>query len=237
MRFEGKIFVIAGGAGGIGRAIAKRALAEGATVISWDLQTGAEEGAHAMAVDLSDPDAVKTARDQVIARFGRVDVLVCSAGVTGKATTVEEMPFAEWRRVLTINLDAVWICCNVLIPDLKAAPAGRIVNLASIAGKEGNALQSAYSAAKAGVIALTKSLGKELADSPVRVNAIAPAQIATDLLLQMPEDQRRLMLTKIPMGRAGTPEEVAAMALWLASEECSFTTGATFDLSGGRATY
>lgn len=237
MRFEGQVFVITGGAGGIGRAIAARALAEGATVISWDLQTEAAPGIHAMAVDLSDPGAVRAARDAVIARFSRVDTLVCSAGITGKAAMVEDMPFVEWRRVMTVNLDAVWICCHTLIPDLKAAPAGRIVNLASIAGKEGNALQSAYSAAKAGVIALTKSLGKELADTPVRVNAIAPAQIATDLLLQMPEDQRRLMLTKIPMGRAGTPEEVAAMALWLASAECSFTTGAVFDLSGGRATY
>lgn len=237
MRFSGKIMVVTGGAGAIGGAAARRAVAEGATVISWDMRQPEIEGVNGMVVDLCDSTAICAARDEVVERFGGIDILILAAGITGDVLPVDEMPFEEWRRVMAINLDSVWLCCHEMVPDIRESEAGRIVILASIAGKEGNANQAAYSAAKAGAIALTKSLGKELAETNVRVNAIAPALIETPLIHQMPEQQRAFTLSKIPMKRAGKAEEVAAMALWLASDECSFSTGAVFDISGGRATF
>lgn len=198
----------------------------------WDIAEGADER-----IDLTDETAVNRAMAQLVERFGRIDVLVNAAGITGPTVNIEHYSFSEWKRVLDVNLTSTFLCCKAAIAPMRQRNAGRIINLASIAGKEGNAGMTGYSAAKAGVIALTKSLGKELAATEIRVNAIAPAVIATDLVKQMSDDAYRNVLAKIPLGRAGRPEEVAAMVAWLASDECSFSTGAVFDLSGGRATY
>lgn len=227
-----RIAVISGGCGGIGRAVRARLVAAGATVMVWDIAEGADER-----IDLTDETAVNRAMAQLVERFGRIDVLVNAAGITGPTVNIEHYSFSEWKRVLDVNLTSTFLCCKAAIAPMRQRNAGRIINLASIAGKEGNAGMTGYSAAKAGVIALTKSLGKELAATEIRVNAIAPAVIATDLVKQMSDDAYRNVLAKIPLGRAGRPEEVAAMVAWLASDECSFSTGAVFDLSGGRATY
>jgi NAD(P)-dependent dehydrogenase (short-subunit alcohol dehydrogenase family) len=237
---DGKTVVITGGSGGIGQAVARRAIASGAKVCLWD--NGAPPATTAtdtlqLQVDVTDEAAVARAYADTITRFGRVDVLVNSAGITGPTMTVQDYPLDAWLKVMAINLTGTFLCSRVVVAGMVAQGYGRIVNLASIAGKEGNAQQSAYSASKAGVMALTKSMGKELAKVDVRVNCIAPAMIESALLEQMPESKRNENLAKIPMGRAGTVDEIAAMALWMASEECSFTTGATFDASGGRATY
>lgn len=237
---NGKIVVITGGAGGIGQAIAQRALGSGATVCSWDNAAPNTHGAAditQMQVDITSEAAVAAAHADTIAQFGRIDVLVNSAGITGPTLTVQDYPLDAWQKVMAINLTGTFLCSRVVVAGMVQNGYGRIVNMASIAGKEGNALQSAYSASKAAVIALTKSMGKELAKVDVRVNCIAPAMIESALLEQMPASKRAENLAKIPMGRAGTVNEIAAMALWMASEECSFTTGATFDASGGRATY
>jgi 2-dehydro-3-deoxy-L-rhamnonate dehydrogenase (NAD+) len=230
--FSGRIFVIAGGCGGIGQAVRARLAAAGATVFVWDVAEGADER-----IDLTDETAVNHAMARLVERFGRIDVLVNAAGITGPTVNIEHYSLSEWKRVLDVNLTSTFLCCKAAIAPMRHRNAGRIVNLASIAGKEGNAGMTGYSAAKAGVIALTKSLGKELAATEIRVNAIAPAVIATELVRQMSDDAYRNVLAKIPIGRAGRPEEVAAMVAWLASDECSFSTGAVFDLSGGRATY
>lgn len=230
--FSGHIAVISGGCGGIGQAVRARLVSAGATVIVWDVAVGADER-----IDLTSEIAVDEAMARLLDRFGRIDVLVNAAGITGPTVNIEQYSLAEWRRVLDVNLTSTFLCCKAAIAPMRRQNAGRMVNLASIAGKEGNAGMTGYSAAKAGVIALTKSLGKELASTNIRVNAIAPAVIATDLVKQMSDDTYRNVLAKIPLGRAGRPEEVAAMVAWLASDECSFSTGAVFDLSGGRATY
>lgn len=230
--FSSRVAVIAGGCGGIGKAVRARLADAGATVVVWDLADRADER-----IDLTSEVAVDGAMARLLDRFGRIDVLVNAAGITGPTVNIEHYSLADWKRVLDVNLTSTFLCCKAAIAPMRRQNAGHIVNLASIAGKEGNAGMTGYSAAKAAVIALTKSLGKELANTNIRVNAIAPAVIATDLVKQMSEDTYRNVLAKIPLGRAGRPEEVAAMVAWLASDECSFSTGAVFDLSGGRATY
>jgi 3-oxoacyl-[acyl-carrier protein] reductase len=191
----------------------------------------------AIDVDVTDVKAVEAAAGRVAEHFGGIDILVNCAGVMGPNAPLWEYDVAQWRRVIEVDLNGTFIPCRSCIPHMRQRGWGRIVNLASIAGKEGNANASAYSAAKAGVLALTKSLGKELADTPIRVNAIAPAMIHTALFEQMSESYARQMIAKIPLGRPGTVEEIAALCLWLCSEECSFCTGAVFDASGGRAVY
>ena len=232
MDFTGHVAVVAGGCGGIGQAVRARLAAGGANVIVWDLADGADTR-----LDLTDEGAVDNAMKQLIERFGRIDVLVNAAGITGPTVNIEHYTLADWKRVLDVNLTATFLCCKAAVAPMRRQNSGRIVNLASIAGKEGNAGMTGYSAAKAAVIALTKSLGKELADTGIRVNAIAPAVIATELIKQMSADVLKGVLAKIPLGRPGQPEEVAALVAWLSSQECSFSTGAVFDLSGGRATY
>jgi NAD(P)-dependent dehydrogenase (short-subunit alcohol dehydrogenase family) len=237
--------VVTGGAAGIGLAIAQRLAQSGARVSLWDrdgkalkdaaAQVGA--GTHTARVDVSDEASVKRAFDEAVAALGRVEGLVCSAGITGPNLTTWEYPLADWKQVLDVNLTGVFLCNKVVIPHMKANDYGRIVNIASIAGKEGNPNASAYSASKAGVISLTKSLGKEVARSGIRVNCVTPAAVKTGMFAQMTQAHIDFMLSKIPMGRFGQVEEIAALVAWLCTEECSFSTGAVFDLSGGRAVY
>ncbi|HTS90480.1 MAG TPA: 3-oxoacyl-ACP reductase FabG [Stellaceae bacterium] len=239
---SGRVAAITGGARGIGLAIAARFRQSGAKVALWDLD-GADaaaarlEGAIGLAVDVTDADGVAAALAATEQKLGPLDILVASAGITGPNVTVADYPVDAWRKVIDVDLTGVFLCNRAVVPGMVARSYGRIVNIASIAGKEGNPNAAAYSAAKAAVMALTKSLGKELAATNVRVNCITPAAIKTDIFAQMTEQHIQFMLSKIPMGRFGTVEEAAAMAAWLASEECSFSTGAVFDLSGGRATY
>jgi NAD(P)-dependent dehydrogenase (short-subunit alcohol dehydrogenase family) len=229
---DGRVALIGGGAGGIGVAVRERFMASGASVVTWDLSGKADDQ-----VDVTDEAAIAQGIERIVAKFGRIDILVNCAGVTGPTVPIEDYSLSDWRRTLDINLTSTFLCCKAVVPLMRARNAGRIVNLASIAGKEGNANMTAYSAAKGAVIALTKALGKELANTEIRVNAIAPAVIATELVKQMSEETFKAVVAKIPLGRTGRPEEVAALVAWLASDECSFSTGATFDLSGGRATY
>jgi 2-dehydro-3-deoxy-L-rhamnonate dehydrogenase (NAD+) len=243
----GRTAVVTGGARGIGFAIAQRLLASGARVSLWDRDAAALAEAagplaatgmvHTATVELTDPSSVDAARDATLQRFGGIDCLVNNAGIGGGNKTLWEFTPDEWQRVLQVNLFAVFLVCRAWVPSMTARGWGRIVNIASIAGKEGNPNASHYSAAKAGVIALTKSLAKELATSGVLVNCVAPAVIETDILRQGTPEHTRYMLSKIPMGRFGKVEEAAAMVGWLCSPDCSFSTGAVFDLSGGRATY
>ena len=244
-RFAGRAAVVTGGASGLGKAAAARIVAEGGRVVLWDLNAdtlkaaAAEVGAvTTVALDVADPEAVASAAETSNAALGgRIDILVASAGVTGATAPVQEFPIDSWKRVVDINLNGVFYCCRAVVPFMLANGYGRIVNVASVAGKEGNPNASAYSASKAGVIGLTKSLGKELATSGVLVNCVAPAVVRTELFSQMTEQHIQYMLSKIPMNRFGEVEEVAEMVAWLASDLCTFATGATFDLSGGRATY
>jgi 2-dehydro-3-deoxy-L-rhamnonate dehydrogenase (NAD+) len=229
---DGRVALIGGGAGGIGVAVRDRFIASGASVVTWDLSGKADDQ-----VDVTDESAIARGIERIVAKFGKIDILVNCAGVTGPTVPIEDYSLSDWRRTLDINLTSTFLCCKAVVPLMRARNAGRIVNLASIAGKEGNANMTAYSAAKGAVIALTKALGKELANTEIRVNAIAPAVIATELVKQMSEETFKAVVAKIPIGRTGRPEEVAALVAWLASDECSFSTGATFDLSGGRATY
>ncbi|WP_460448845.1 SDR family NAD(P)-dependent oxidoreductase [Alsobacter sp. SYSU BS001988] len=239
-----RIAVITGGAGGLGYAIGRRLAANGDTVVLWDIDADAVRraaaslpGARAAVVDVTRQDSVDQAARAVMDDLGAIDVLVNSAGITGPNKLLADYSFEDWRRVMAINLDGTFLCCRAVTPLMLKGENGRIVNLASIAGKEGNANASAYSASKAGVIALTKSLGKELAQTSIRVNCVAPAAIETELLRQMTPEFTQFVISKIPMGRLGQPDEVAAMVEWLASPACSFSTGAVFDISGGRATY
>ena len=239
-RFRGRKAVVTGGASGIGWAIVERLASEGASVAIWD-QSGAPADAtidaRTISVDLTDPAAVEAATRQTIESLGGIDILVCSAGIAGQNATLWEYPLDEWRKVIDINLNALFYCNRAVVPHMRERNYGRIVNIASIAGKEGNPTASAYSASKAAVIGLTKSLGKELAKTAITVNAITPAAVRTAIFDQITQEHIDFMLSKIPMGRFGKVEEIAAMVAWLASEECSFTTGAVFDISGGRATY
>ena len=240
---EGRMAVVTGGAQGIGRAVAERLIAGGATVTLWDSDRGlvertAEEiGASFVEVDLASWDAVRSATARTEAEMGRVDILVNNAGVAGDNATVADYPVEEWKRVMAVNLDGPFHCCKAVVPGMTRTGYGRIVSVASIAGKEGNPNASAYSVSKAGVIALTKSLGKELAGHDIAVNCVTPAAAKTAIFDQMKQEHIDYMLSKIPRGRFVTVEEVASMIAWLASEENSFTTGGVFDLSGGRATY
>lgn len=239
--------IVTGGARGIGRAIAERLLASGARVSLWDVDAAALERAagemastgrvHTAAVDLADLASVQAAAGVTAAAFGKLDILVNNAGITGGNAKTWEIQPEDWRRVMDVNLNGPFYCCLAVVPFLLENGYGRIVNIASIAGKEGNPNAAHYSASKAGVIALTKSLGKELAGANITVNAVAPAVIATDILQQMQQSHIDYMLSRIPMGRFGKKDEAAALVAWLCSEECSFSTGAVFDLSGGRATY
>lgn len=240
---NGKVAIVTGGARGIGFQIAKRLTESGARCCLWDMNSdtlaGAAKtlGAHGVTVDISNPESVQAAFDQTVKHFGAVDILVNNAGIAGVTKKAWEMTPGEFMEVLQVNLFGVFLCCRAVIPHMVQRGSGRIVNIASIAGKEGNPNASHYSSAKAGVIALTKSLGKELAKTGVLVNCITPAVIQTDILKQVTQEHIDYMLSKIPMGRFGKTEEAAAMVAWLASEDCSFSTGAVFDLSGGRATY
>ncbi len=233
-RFKGRTAIVTGGASGIGQDIAARLAAEGARVSVWDLHAA---GADSQALDITDPAQVEAAMTATVAALGRLDILVCSAGITGPVAAVRDYRVEDWQRVIDVNLNGLFYCNRAAVPHLVAGDQGRIVNIASIAGKEGNPNASAYSASKAGVIGLTKSLGKELAATPVRVNAVTPAAVRTPLFAQMNEQQIGYMLSKIPMARFGEIAEVTALVCWLASAEASFSTGAVFDASGGRATY
>jgi NAD(P)-dependent dehydrogenase (short-subunit alcohol dehydrogenase family) len=245
--FTDRFAVVTGGAQGFGRAVAERLLAGGGAVAIWDNdatladQTAAELAAAgeviAIAADVADYAAVERAHDATVAAFGHIDILVNNAGIAGLNAKVWEYPLEEWNRVLAINLTGQFNCLRALIPDMIAQNYGRVANVASIAGKEGNPNASAYSVSKAGVIALTKSIAKEVADNNIAVNAITPAAAHTRIFDQISDEHIRYMLSKIPRGRFVTVDEVAAMIAFMVSDECSFTTGAVFDISGGRATY
>ena len=242
----GKVAVVTG-ARGIGLAVVQRLLASGANCSLWDKDAtalaaaaqslNAPDRVATVAVDITDEAQVAAATAATQARFGAIDILVNNAGIAGVSKKLWECSAAEWRAVMELDLFAVFLCCRAIVPLMLARPAGRIVNVASIAGKEGNPNASHYSASKAGVIGLTKSLGKELATTGIRVNCITPAVIETEILQQCSPEHVKYMLAKIPLGRPGSVAEVAALVAWLCSAECSFSTGAVFDISGGRATY
>jgi 3-oxoacyl-[acyl-carrier protein] reductase len=224
--FAGRTAIVTGGMQGIGAAIVKRLRTSGAEVLVWDLDGSPR-------VDVSDAASINSALQKV----GKVDVLVNNAGIAGKNVPTVDYPIEEWERVLRVNLTSQFLCCRAVAPRMVKAKYGRIVNIASVAGKEGNPNAVAYSASKAGVISLTKSLGKELAQTGVLVNCVTPAAAKTAIFDQMTRQHIDYMLAKIPMGRFVEVDEIAALVCWLASEDCSFSTGAVFDVSGGRATY
>ena len=228
--FKGRTAVVTGGMIGIGAAIVKRLEASGAKVAIWDVN-GPEK------VDVTDQDSIDRALKKTLASFGKIDVLVNNAGIAGPTVPVVEYPVAEWKRVIDIDLHGPFLVSRVVVPHMVKAGYGRIVNIASIAGKEGNPNAAAYAAAKGGLIAFTKALGKELAQAGVLVNCVAPAAAQTAILDQVSPEFIKFMLSKIPMGRFVKVDEIAALVCWLASEDCSFCTGAVFDISGGRATY
>ncbi len=242
---EGRVAVITGGAQGFGRAATERFIASGAKVAIWDRdmalveKTASELGSSvkAFACDVTDPKSVEKARDATLAAFGRIDILVNNAGIAGPTAKVWDYSLEELQMTMRVNLEGPWICCKAIVPGMIAQNYGRIVNIASIAGKEGNPNASAYSASKAALIGLTKSLAKEVATYDISVNAIAPAVARTAILDQVTEEHINFMLSKIPRGRLVTVEEVAALIAWAASSDCSFTTGQVLDISGGRATY
>jgi len=242
-----KTALVTGAARGIGKAIASRLLKDGLAVAIVDIDEAAARKAAAelasqgesfpIAADITDTASVAAMVDRILKRYSSIDVLVNNAGIGGRAAPVIEYPEEEWRRILAVNLDAVFYCCKAVLPSMLARGSGRIINVASISGKEGNPNMSAYSSSKAGVIGFTKALAKEVATKGIYVNCITPAVIETELLTQLTDDAVNYMVSKIPMNRVGKPDEVAALVSWLASEECSFSTGAVFDISGGRATY
>ena len=243
--FQGRHAVVTGGATGLGFAIAQRLIQSGGSVSVWDRdEAGAQQAvqklgakATAVACDVADHASVQAAVKRTLSTAPRVDALVNCAGITGPNTRLWDYPPQAWRQVFDVNVHGTFHCCRELAAVMRQQGYGRIVNIASVAGKDGNPNASAYSASKAAVIGLTKSLGKELADVDVRVNCVTPAAVKTAIFDQMTPEHIQFMLSKIPMGRFGTPEEVAAMVAWLCTEDCSFSTGAVFDLSGGRATY
>jgi len=243
--FANRNAVVTGGAAGIGLAIAKRLAASGARVALWDCDPRALQAAQSavghdavtFALDVSDAATVDRTATETADAMGGIDVLVCSAGITGPNKVTWEYPVDDWRKVFDVNVHGLFYCNRAVVPIMQRKDYGRIVNIASVAGKEGNPNAPAYSASKAAVIGLTKSLGKELAKTGIRVNCVTPAAVRTAIFDQMTQQHIDFMLTKIPLGRFGEVDEIAAMVCWLASEECSFSTGAVFDLSGGRATY
>jgi 2-dehydro-3-deoxy-L-rhamnonate dehydrogenase (NAD+) len=243
--FRDRTAVITGGAVGIGFAVAQRLVASGARVSLWDrdepalaeAQCALGAATDTRVVDVADATAVDVAVKATAAALSRIDVLVCSAGITGPNVPLAEYPLDAWRQVIDVNLNGLFYCNRAIVPIMQHADYGRIVNIASVAGKEGNPNASAYSTSKAGVIGLTKSLGKELAKTGIRVNCVTPAAVRTAIFDQMSQQHIDFMLSKIPLGRFGLVEEIAALVAWLCSEDCSFSTGAVFDLSGGRATY
>ena len=240
---SGRHAVVTGGASGIGFAIAQRLAASGAKVVIWDMDdkagrtAAAELSGTAIVADVADWDSITSAVGQTLKVVPAIDILINNAGITGPNVKLWDYPLDAWKQVLDVNLHGVFQCCRAVVPLMRERNYGRIVNIASVAGKDGNPNASAYSASKAAVIALTKSLGKELADTAIRVNCVTPAAVRTPLFAQMTQAHIDYMLSKIPMGRFGEPQEIAALVAWLASEECSFSTGAVFDLSGGRSTY
>jgi len=242
---SGRGAIVTGGASGIGYAIAQRLAASGAKVAIWDMAADIDAKAASLGggghvgvkVDVTKNEQVEAALAKSVAALGKVDAMVNSAGVAGANAPVAEYPIAEWLRVFDINVNGLFYCCRAVTPHMVANGYGRIVNIASVAGKEGNPKASAYSASKAAVIGLTKSLGKELATNGITVNCVTPAAVKTPIFDQVEQFHIDYMLSKIPMGRFGLVEEIAAMVSWLCTEDCSFTTGGVFDLSGGRATY
>jgi 2-dehydro-3-deoxy-L-rhamnonate dehydrogenase (NAD+) len=244
---KGRVAIITGGARGIGYAAAERMLISGASVVLWDIDAAALEAAKASlaakgpvsgdVVELSDEASIAAAVKAVLARHGKIDILVNNAGITGGNAKTWELAPDVWRRVIEVNLVAPYLVCHAVVPHMIEKGYGRIVNVASIAGKEGNPNASHYSASKAGLIALTKSLGKELAQNGILVNCITPAAAKTDIFKQMTQQHIDFMLSRIPMGRFLEVDEAAAMIGWLSSGDCAFSTGAVFDISGGRATY
>jgi len=242
----GRSAIVTGGASGIGLAVVQRVAASGANVAIWDVNDAALEAAarsvsgvkvHTARVDVTSLEQVQAAFDASVAALGKIDAIVNSAGVAGQNATVIDYPAEEWRRVFDINMHGTFYCCKAAAKHMVDNGYGRIVNIASVAGKEGNPNASAYSASKAAVIGFTKSLGKELAKNNITVNCVTPAAVKTPIFDQVAQYHIDFMLSKIPMGRFGLTEEIAAMVAWLCTEDCSFTTGGVFDLSGGRATY
>jgi len=241
---QGRVAVITGGASGLGLAIAERMAQSGAECVIWDYDADALNalpatlaGATTFKVDVSDMGAVEDATRGTVEKHRSIDILINNAGITGATAKVWDYPVEEWARVFAINVNGTFYCLRTVIPHMRKTGYGRVVNIASVAGKDGNPNASGYSASKAAIIALTKSLGKELADSEIRVNCITPAAVRTPLFAQLPQQHIDFMLSKIPLGRFGLPEEIASLVTWLSSAECSFSTGAVFDLSGGRSTY
>ena len=244
---SGRKAVITGGARGMGFAIGERFVQSGASVSLWDVsadrlsaareQLAGDGQVSAQTVDVADYAGVEAAAAQAAEAMGGIDILVNAAGIAGVNVPMTEYPLDTWNAVMDVNLNGIFHTCRAIVPYMERGGYGRIANIASMAGKDGNPNAGAYSVSKAGVIGLTKALGKELADTEIRVNVICPAVIRTEMLEDVTEAQLQYMLSKIPMGRAGTVGEIAAMVGWMCSEECSYTTGAVFDLSGGRATY
>ncbi len=230
MRFAGRRAVVTGGLSGIGEAIAKRIAAEGGKVAIWDMNGG-------IRTDIADWESVQGSATETVRLLGGIDILVNSAGIAGPTATVTDLPMDQWHKTIAINLNGTFFTNRAVLPHMVAQNYGRIVNIASIAGKEGNPNASAYSASKAGVIGFTKSLAKEYAKYNITANSVTPAAVSTPILNQLPQSHIDFMLSKIPKARLGTVDEVASLCCWLASEECSFSTGAVFDASGGRATY
>jgi 3-oxoacyl-[acyl-carrier protein] reductase len=242
INLKNKIAVVTGGAQGFGLAIAKRFLVSGAQVVIWDIDekillSVEEKNITKIIVDVTNFQKIEEATKETLSLFGRIDILVNNAGIAGPSYTTWEYPIEEWQKIIDIDLSGVFYCCKSIVPVMKKNNYGRIINIASIAGKEGNPNAMPYSAAKAGVIALTKSLGKELANNNIAVNCITPAAAKTRIFDQISQEHIDYMLSKIPRNRFVKVDELASMVAWMASEENSFTTGAVFDLSGGRATY